>query len=120
MFLLLLGCPGDDGCAGQGRGVSCRSKTRIAPSEFFVDQDFLKRTQTSPTVGLGDVEVEQAHLVSCLDGFFGVMRRFIPVLSVGTNFVASELVREFFEHGLHLIELEVHHEQAKHRSLKSD
>ena len=66
------------------------------------------------------MEVEQAHLVRCLNGFFRVMRRFIPVFSMGTDFVASKLVSEFLEHGLHLVELEVHHEQAKHRSLKSD
>jgi hypothetical protein len=58
--------------------------------------------------------------MSQLDGFLWVLSRFIPVLGVGSNLVKSELVSQFFEHGLHFVELEVHHALAKARSLKSD
>ena len=120
MLLLLFRGTGDDGGAGKGCGVGRRGKSGVAPSELFVHENFLKRAQSGSAVGFGDVEVQQAHLVRSLDGFLRVVRRFIPVFSVGTDFILSKLVSEFFQHGLHLVELEVHHVPAKRRSLKSD
>ena len=117
---MLLRCTGDDRGAGERRCVSCRGKTRVAPSEFFVDQDFLKRTQTGAAVCFGNVEVQQTHLVSGLNRFLGVVCILVPVFRVRSHLIAGKLVGEFFQHGLHFVKLEVHHEQAKHRSLKSD
>ena len=66
------------------------------------------------------MEVEQAHLVSHLNGFFRVVRRLVPVLSMWAELIPGKLMGEFFQHRLHLVQLEVDHVNATHRSLKSD
>ena len=120
MFFLLVGGAGDDGGAGERRGIGCRGKTRVAPCELFVDDGLFERPQTGSAVGLRDVKVQQSHFMSCLDGFLWVVSGFIPVLRMRTDLVPGKLVGEFLQHGLHLVELEVHHGPARHRSLKSD
>ena len=66
------------------------------------------------------MEVEKTHLVGGEDGLFGVVGSFVPVFCMRPNLISGKLVREFLEHGLHFIQLEVHHDDAKRRSLKSD
>ena len=66
------------------------------------------------------MKVEKTHLVSRKDGLLGIVGRFVPVFRMRPNLVSGKLVRKFLEHGLHFIQLEVHHDDAKRRSLKSD
>ncbi len=118
--LLFFRCSSHDGGAGQRCGIGCRGETRVAPSQLLVHENFFHGTQASPTVFLGDVEVQQPHLMGQLNRLLWVMRRFVPVLRMGPDFIHGEFVGQFLEHHLDFIELEVHHALAKRPPFMSD
>ena len=66
-------------------------------------------TQTRPSVGLRDVEVQQSHFMGGPDRVEGVDLIGVPMLGVRANFVHGKFVGQFTQHLLHLVELEVDH-----------
>ena len=114
---LLLGfCgTGDDGCGRKRGGVGCGGEARVAPRQFFVDEDFFHATEPWAAVGFWNVEVEQPHFVRGSDGVDRVHLVSVPVFRVGANLIHGELVSQITQHLLHFVELEVDHATGTRR-----
>ena len=114
---LLLGfCgTGDDGCGRKRGGVGCGGEAGVAPSQFFIDEDFFHAAKPRAPVGFRNVEVEQTHLVRGSDGVNRVHLVGVPMLRVGANLIHGELVSQITQHLLHFVELEVDHATGTRR-----